>query len=39
MGSDKQLSGDLKMNLIDAYNAEEGYKKISKHFQLTISTV
>ena len=29
----------LKMKLIDVYRAGDGYKKISKHFQLTVSTV
>lgn len=39
MCSSKQLTKDLNMMLIAAYNAGKGYKKISKHFQLTFSTV
>lgn len=39
MGSSKQLTEDLKMKLFDVYKAKEGYKKISKHFHLAISTV
>lgn len=39
MGFSKQWIEDPKMNLIDAYKAEKSYKKISKYFQLGISTV
>lgn len=39
MCSSKQLIEDLKRNLINAHKAGEGYKKISKLFQLTVSTV
>lgn len=33
-GLSKQLTEDVKMKLIDADKAGEGYKKISKRFQL-----
>lgn len=39
MGFSKQLTEGLKMKLIDTYKAEEGCKKISKCFQLAVSTV
>lgn len=39
MGSSIELSHDLKMKLIDAYKGGKGYKKISKHFGFSISTI
>lgn len=30
-----KLIEDVRMKLIDAYKGEEGYKKISQHFQLS----
>uniref|UniRef100_A0A3Q3KMZ5 Tc1-like transposase DDE domain-containing protein n=1 Tax=Monopterus albus TaxID=43700 RepID=A0A3Q3KMZ5_MONAL len=39
MGSSKQLCKTLKMKVIDAHNAGEGYKKIAKRCQLAVSTV
>ena len=39
MGSSKQLCETLKMKVIDAHNAGEGYKKIAKRCQLAVSTV
>lgn len=38
-GSSKQLCKTLKMKVIDAPNAGEGYKKIRKCCQLAVSTV
>ena len=37
MGSSKQLSRKLK--IVDAHKAGEGYKKMAKRFQMSISSV
>ncbi|KAM4530477.1 uncharacterized protein PAE49_022966 [Odontesthes bonariensis] len=39
MGSSIELSRDLKMKLIEAYKGGKGYKKISKRFGFSISTI
>ncbi|GAA6222128.1 histone H2A.Z-specific chaperone CHZ1-like, partial [Lates japonicus] len=39
MGSSIELSEDLKLKLIDAYKSGKGYKKISKRFGFSISTI
>ena len=39
VGSSKLLSEDLKMKLIYAFIAGKCYKKILKHFQLSVFTV
>ncbi|XP_062914937.1 uncharacterized protein LOC134351933 [Mobula hypostoma] len=39
MGSSKQLPSTLKINMIDAHKAGEGYKKIAKRFQVAVSSV
>lgn len=39
MGSSKQLSRKLKLKIVDAHKAGEGYKKIAKRFQMPISSV
>lgn len=39
MGTSKQLSDDLKWRIIHQHQAGEGYKKLSKRFQVPISTV
>lgn len=39
MGASKQLSDDLKTKIIQHYGLGEGYKKLSKRFQLSVSTV
>ena len=39
MGSSKQLPSTLKMKIIEAHKAGEGYKKIAKHFEVAISSV
>ena len=39
MGSSKQLSRKLKLKIVDAHKAGEGYKKRAKRFQMPISSV
>uniref|UniRef100_A0A1A8SKU6 Uncharacterized protein n=2 Tax=Nothobranchius TaxID=28779 RepID=A0A1A8SKU6_9TELE len=39
MGSSIELSHDLKMKLVDAYKGGKGYKKISKRFGFSVSTI
>lgn len=39
MGSSKQLSRKLKLKIVAAHKVGEGYKKIAKHFQMSISSV
>src|SRR4029434_2402739 len=39
MGSSKQLSDDLKTKIVQQYSLGEGYKKLSRRFQLSVSTV
>ena len=39
MGASKQLSNDLKTKIVQQYGLGEGYKKLSRRFQLSVSTV
>uniref|UniRef100_A0A3P9LCQ4 Transposase Tc1-like domain-containing protein n=1 Tax=Oryzias latipes TaxID=8090 RepID=A0A3P9LCQ4_ORYLA len=39
MGTSKQLSDDLKTKIVQHHSLGEGYKKLAKRFQLSISTV
>lgn len=39
MGSSKQLARTLKLRIVDAHKAGEGYKKIAKRYQMPISSV
>ena len=38
-GKSKELSEDLRQNIIYCHKAGEGYKKISKHLSIPISTI
>lgn len=39
MGASKQLSNNLKTKIVQQYGFGEGYKKLYKRFQLSVSTV
>ena len=39
MGMSKELSNDLNTKMIRQYELGEGYKKLSKRFEVSVSTV
>ena len=39
MATSKELSNDLKTKMIRHYELGEGYKKLSKRFEVSVSTV